>query len=322
MVKCKRVETKDKKAIEGFLKENLSKFANQFYYNPLIGKNAIVEYKLKEVMENLRAGVGFCVRSNSALEALGVITRSKWDSNILDREVGKLTLFIPLLGKETNPFLQKIYLEAERMGMDILFTRISMEQRSLLQLILAEGAILTDVLLTFYKNFNKEKLLRKASLSDKSNLIFEEGKTAHEAELRKITASAYRHSHYFNDPKIPLEKAEAIYQEWVGNSLEGFADYVIIVRSKEKIVGYITLRIKNLNEKAFGIIDLIAVEENYRGRGVGKMLVTEGIKKICNRIDSLYVGTQISNMPALRLYEGLGFKAIFSEATLHIWLRT
>lgn len=320
MLRYERVRTEDEDAIEVFVRENLRKFARQFYYNPIISEKAIVKYKLKEVMEKLQRGVGFCARNKSTLKALGIITHSKWDSEILGKRVGKLTFYISSLGNETKPFLQKSYLEARRMKIDVLFTRINMEQRDVLQLLLAEGAILSDVLLTFYKNFYKKKLLQKVSLLDKLDLIFEEGKTAHEVELRKITASAYKHSHYFNDPNIPLKKAEAIYQKWVSNSLDGFADYVIIVRLKRKIVGYITLRIKNLDEKAFGIIDLIAVEENYRGRGIGKMLVIEGIKKICNKIGTLYVSTQISNMPGLRLYEGLGFKVILSEATLHIWL--
>ena len=321
MLTYERVGIEDEDAIEVFVKENIRKIASQFYYNPLISEKAIIRHKLKEVREKLQSGAGFCSRNKSTLKALGIINHSKWDSEILGKRVGKLTLYLLSLRNETKPFLQKSYLEAKKMKVDVLFTRINMEQRDALQAMLAEGAILSDVLLTFYKNFYKEELLQKASLLDKSDIIFEEGKTAREAELRKITASAYKHSHYFNDPKIPLEKAEAIYQEWISNSLAGFADYVIIARLHEEIVGYITLRIKNLDEKAVGIIDLIAVKENYRGRGIGKMLVIEGIKKICNKIDTLYVSTQISNIPALRLYEGLGFKGILSEATLHIWLR-
>lgn len=320
MVRYERVGMDDKDAIEVFVRDNLRKFARQFYYNPLISEKAIVKYKLKEVMEKLQRGVGFCARNKSTLKALGIITHSKWDSEILGKRVGKLTLYISSLGNETKPFLQKSYLEAERIKVDVLFTRIDMEQRDVLQLILAEGAILSGALLTFYKNFYKGELLQKASLLDKSDLIFEEGKTAHEAELRKITTSAYKHSHYFNDPNIPLEKAEAIYQEWISNSLKGFADYIIIARLKGEIAGYITLRIKNIDEREVGIIDLIAVKENHRGRGIGKMLVMKGIETIFNRVDGLYVSTQISNIPALRLYEGLGFKVILSKATFHIWL--
>jgi dTDP-4-amino-4,6-dideoxy-D-galactose acyltransferase len=321
MLTYEKLRMTEQDAIEVFVRENIRKIASQFYYNPFISEKAIITHKLKEVMEKVQSGAGFCSRNKSTLKALGIINHSKWDSAILGENVGKLTLYLSSLN-ETELFLQKIYLEAKKMKVDVLFTRINMEQSDQLQAILAEGAILSDVLITFYKNFYKEELLQKASLLDKSDIIFEKGKTAFEAELRKITASAYKHSHYFNDPKIPLKKAEAIYQEWISNSIQGYADNVIIAKLKEKIVGYVTFRIESLDEKAFGVIDLIAVEKNYRGRGIGRMLVNEGIKKFCRRIDSLYVSTQISNIPALRLYEGLGFKAISSEATFHIWLRT
>lgn len=320
MLRYERVRTEDNDAIEVFVRDNLKKFARQLYYNPLINEKTIVKYQLNEVMEKLQQGVGFCVRSKSDLIALGIITPSEWDSHILGKKIGKLTLYISSLGNKTKPFLKKCFLEAEKTKVDAVFTRISMEEKDVLQLMLAEGAILGDLLLTFYKNLHKEDVLQKVSLVNKSDITFEEGKVTHEPCLRKITTSAYRYSHYFNDPNIPLKKAEAIYQEWISNSLKGYADYVIVARLKEKVVGYITIRIRNLDEKAIGVIDLIAVDENYRGQGIGKMLVWKGIEKVFNRVDSLYVSTQVSNIAALQLYQGLGFKAVLSEATLHIWL--
>jgi len=213
MLTYERLRMKDQDAIEVFVRENIRKMASQFYYNPLISEKALIPYKLEEMMEKLQSGVGFCSRNKSTLKALGIINHSKWDSEILGKNVYKLTLYFSSLRNGTGTLFQKICLEAKKMKVDVLFTRINMEQSDELQAILANGAILSDVLLTFYKNFCKEEILQKASLLDKSGIMFEEGKTAFEAELRKITTSAYKHSHYFNDPKISFQKAEAIYQD-------------------------------------------------------------------------------------------------------------
>ena len=72
----------------------------------------------------------------------------------------------------------------------------------------------------------------------------------------------------------------------------------------------------------YGIIDLVGVSEDYRGKGIGSLLVSKALKWFSNYTNSVYVGTQAANIPAIRLYEKMGFHQVFSEATLHLWLST
>jgi hypothetical protein len=46
----------------------------------------------------------------------------------------------------------------------------------------------------------------------------------------------------------------------------------------------------------------------------------EALKWFSSKVNSVYVGTQATNIPAVRLYETFGFKLVESEATFHIWV--
>ena len=322
MLRYERIDMRDRNAIKAFIEANSTRFARQFFRNSLSEEKVVAEHMFTEMIEKLRSGVAFCARTKSELKALAIITRSEWDSEILEKKIGKLVVYSLLSREETDSFFQRIYPKVAQMNLDAIFVRVDIEQMDLVQSLLRKSAILGDVLVTLGKNLCKGEQIARKDIVGRSDLIFENGTPAHEEKLTKITASSYQYSHYFNDLNISLARAEKIYQEWIKNSLHGFADIVVIAKLKEEVVGYITLRLNMLGERAFGTIDLIAVEERLRGQGIGRMLVTEGIGRVQTRSSYLYVSTQVSNLPALRLYQDLGFEPLLSEATLHIWTKS
>lgn len=323
MLTYRKAELKERQAIEDFVKGNLRKFARRFYVNPIFQEKAIAEYIVKDILEKMQNGTALWACNGTAMKGLSIVSESDWDSEILGKNVGKLGLYTILSPAETGHFLKETCSKLAQTELDVLFGRVQIEtaKRSL-RAILADNAILGDLLVTLGKNICGEESSPEVETARRSDLVFENGKATDEEQLKKITASAYKQSHYFNDPNIPLDKAEAVYQKWISSSLRGFADSVIVARANEKTVGYITLRTENLGQRAFGIIDLIAVREGYRGQGIAKMLIAEEIRQFHDRIETLYVKTQVSNLPALRLYYKLGFEPILREATFHVWLKT
>lgn len=81
-----------------------------------------------------------------------------------------------------------------------------------------------------------------------------------------------------------------------------------------------------------GYIAMLAVDENYRKRGIGSTLVRRAIQEmIAGNADEVVLETEITNKPALQLYEALGFvrdKRLFryylngvDALRLKLWLR-
>lgn len=81
-----------------------------------------------------------------------------------------------------------------------------------------------------------------------------------------------------------------------------------------------------------GYIAMLAVDKNYRKNGIGSTLVRRAIQEmISGDADEVVLETEITNKPALRLYEALGFvrdKRLFryylngvDALRLKLWLR-
>ncbi|XP_076326077.1 N-alpha-acetyltransferase 30-like [Tachypleus tridentatus] len=81
-----------------------------------------------------------------------------------------------------------------------------------------------------------------------------------------------------------------------------------------------------------GYIAMLAVDENYRKQRIGSNLVLKAIRAmLADEADEVVLETEITNKPALRLYENLGFvrdKRLFryylngvDALRLKLWLR-
>ena len=84
-----------------------------------------------------------------------------------------------------------------------------------------------------------------------------------------------------------------------------------------EIQGFILFSI----DKDSGTLELVKVNERYRGEGVCSQL----IKKIENyllseNVTDAHVGTQVNNIAAINLYHKLGYREISRTSVYHWWL--
>lgn len=137
------------------------------------------------------------------------------------------------------------------------------------------------------------------------------------SSMHSFTRKAYTDSRFFKDLNFDRIKCEKLYEKWIyrdfdkGNILGFFPD------EKEIVKGYITFTMESLDVARIG---LIAVENHYRGRGVGSQLLNKTIatsKKL--NAKKLSVVTQATNTSALRLYEKAGFRINDVKFWFHKW---
>ena len=127
-----------------------------------------------------------------------------------------------------------------------------------------------------------------------------------------IAGSAFSLSRFHRDQLVPPGRADALKAAWAGNYFDGARGNGMVVAEIGDAVAGFLLYIKT--ETAM-IIDLIAVDEVRRGRGLGAALVAAAA------LDSgsarLVTGTQAVNVPAVRFYENLGFRLDGVSHILH-----
>ena len=81
----------------------------------------------------------------------------------------------------------------------------------------------------------------------------------------------------------------------------------LVALDEDKVVGYVGAQIVPDEADMMNL----AVDENYRRNGIGKALVKQLLKRLQERaVRSLTLEVRVSNLPAVSLYEGLGFKTV------------
>lgn len=137
-------------------------------------------------------------------------------------------------------------------------------------------------------------------------------------EFEKLAIQSGHRSRFFVDPSFPKEAAIALYSSWIRNSLNGISAKVVLAKSSEgRIQGMITLSEQDRSAQ----IGLFAVDEAYRGKGYGTLLLRASdliaLTWGCNRIR---VVTQKTNESACAIYERTGFSVDKIEFIYHVWL--
>lgn len=127
-------------------------------------------------------------------------------------------------------------------------------------------------------------------------------------QIAKLLSSFGRYS----QDKYLKKNSDRIYQQWVYNSFfKKYADDFVIVRHKEKLIGFCTIKIQNKDIR----INLIGVNKNYQGKGIGKMLLVNLFKKYPKR--TFYAGTNSQNTNAINFYIKNGFVFDSHEVVFH-----
>ena len=166
---------------------------------------------------------------------------------------------------------------------------------------------LVDKKVTYTKEIIDQKVSPKIMYYDKK---FPEPK------LISLAIESGIYSRFNVDERMGREKFEALYRQWIVKSVaKEIADEVLVYKINDEIAGFVTVG-KKSNRADIGII---AVDNKYRGRGVGKALMLGAESLYKNKFNYIQVVTQKDNLPACKLYESCGYTRESLEYFYHIW---
>jgi len=133
-----------------------------------------------------------------------------------------------------------------------------------------------------------------------------------EESVAAIAERSFVFDRFHADP-LTSSAAGAVKREWARNFFRGERGaWMVVARQRAGVVGFLQL----LRGEGHVAIDLIAVRDQARGNGLAEAMVAFASAN-CGPLDRVEVGTQVSNVPSLRLYEKLGFRIEGSKYVLH-----
>ncbi|QCX39132.1 GNAT family N-acetyltransferase [Aureibaculum algae] len=170
---------------------------------------------------------------------------------------------------------------------------------------------LIDEKVTYFKRVNE------ASYYEKN--IIEYGLEYPTEQMLDLAVQSGKYSRFNYDKRIAKKKFEELYKKWIINSVNlSIAKNTLVYKVNDSILGMLTLSEKN----GKGDIGIVAVDEEYRGKGIGKTLLNAAEKwTYDNNYTKIQVVTQGFNIPACKLYENRGFLKDKTEFVYHCWLK-
>ena len=131
--------------------------------------------------------------------------------------------------------------------------------------------------------------------------------------VERIAENGFSYSRFHMDPMIPKAAADRIKRAWAGNYFEGRrGDHMIVSEIDGEIAGFLQVLIDGDNM----IIDLVAVDSRFRGRGLARDMISYAESTIPG-INRLTVGTQASNVRSLHAYVGNKFQFMAATYVFH-----
>lgn len=143
----------------------------------------------------------------------------------------------------------------------------------------------------------------------------ETARPEHYAALLDVAGSCFRTSRFHLDPAIDDELANRVKREWIRSYVEGRRGVELLAALVDgSPAGFLAV----LEQDGLRTIDLVGVSLSHQGRGVGTALVAAFIARHGLSARELRVGTQIANVPSLRLYARAGFSIASASYVLHL----
>lgn len=188
-----------------------------------------------------------------------------------------------------------------------IYTKLPASALNYVEFVEKEGFHLIDTNVVLEKNYSANYIY-----NNNCELRFA---TSHdEAGAVNLAQDSFTYSRFHLDNNFSKKLADHIKAEWVRNYFKGVrGEWMVLACIDTRIVGFLQLT-SNKNDTL--VIDLIAVDPNYRRLGIANDMIAFAETKLTQFIYNR-VGTQIANVPSLKLYHRMGFSIVSSSYVFH-----
>ena len=234
----------------------------------------------------------------------------EWDSAFFKKKIFRITHLLLSdsrgRGDVAKSLIRSVLSICKRQGASYIFTSVEASQFVSHRALINNGFIVVDSRVTLriarrrialeLRKPSKEFIVRRVQISDKK-------------DIETISADSFVYSRFYSDPFFKKDDADKLHRVWIRNIGEDLKKNVFVAQVQSKAKGFITCH----RDGSRGIIELVAVNSEMRGKGIGKALLSKVLEWAYAEGIDVEVTTQIYNYPALNLYVESGFRIIRSE---------
>ena len=234
-----------------------------------------------------------------------ICTYLDWDSQFFDLRIARLNR-----RRLDEASLKETLSWCRANHIDCLYFLADSDDARTCRLAERNGFFQTDVRMTFERALSENDLI--SSPREAVRLAREEDFSA----LRAIARAGHRDTRFYFDEHFERTKCDLLYETWIANSFNGFAQAVLVAEVDGKAVGYITCHLRGQEAK----IGIVGVATGRQGAGLGTKLVQHFLSwSVRQGARRATVVTQGRNVAAQRLYQRNGFVTASFQLWYHRW---
>lgn len=274
-------------------------------------------YFIEELESYIKTNNPYCINNT---KGLATVEKREFDTTILAMNSARINYFLSTNLNDISvkqDLISQIDQLCFKEKIQYVTTRFSMKEINTIQLLESNGFITTDNLITFSLDTKDIKNLQYLE-KDYDIDILDKNNPEHVDKIKEISKISFINDRFHNDPLISNEIANQIYYEWMENSCKNDHETIVTALNKnDNPLGFVICQTSNILNLKIGTIVLIAVDNKQRKRNIGYNMLIKSLKRFKDsNIDVVQVGTQLSNIPAQRLYLKMGFKPVSTTTTL------
>jgi GNAT superfamily N-acetyltransferase len=246
---------------------------------------------------------------------IGEIVEDAYNTQVFKKVMGNLIIHQGLYQIDQETWSELID-SAKSLGYEHLAVKVDTGLKMMIHQLQKNGFLLMDTLVTYIFDFSKKQLEPMEHQS-----IIRSANPEDEIELKRIAYHAFKIDRFHSDPSLNPQLADHYYEQWINNSMNGFADRVVVSELNNKAVGFTTCNLPKANApQKIGTLVLSAVSDESRGKGVYTSMIHEGVRWLKDSANFVKVGTQIDNYPVQKTWTKMGFSLVSSQYVFHLSL--
>tara|TARA_B100001971_G_C18157281_1_gene519301 strand:+ start:113 stop:1024 length:912 start_codon:yes stop_codon:yes gene_type:complete len=278
------------------------------YLSAITATNKDVALSIKEQKRNIFFN-GFFIHSNNVPKAIINYGISNWDTKFFGMKCSWIDLIDISNDCVVIRDLLELYSEFEtKNNIEFSVAKINRNQVKVIDELKIIGYKIIEETTTYYYSSlnqpiaNDDRNIRVAEKSDLEN-------------LKRIVIQT-DNTRFHNDKIFSKKKVDEFRKTWIINLFSDHEKKVYVYTIHDNVVGFVTVESNNKGNKE-GVLKLIAVDNKYRGKGIGTSLVKTALKWFNNNCRISFITTQTSNYPSNKMYQKSGCKVAYKLVTLH-----
>jgi ribosomal protein S18 acetylase RimI-like enzyme len=215
-----------------------------------------------------------------------------------------------------SDILSQIIPWADENGVKFVSVKVSGPDPVVCQALEQVGFYLTDCLVSLSRTNDREMI--RTTMPDAVTFT---GDIGEPAETARYFRELFFDGRFHNDARLNKKQADDLWEQAIKNQLANGSNQKLLMKVDSIPSGLAIFRpVVAHNPSGVGSLFVMGLTPGCRGRGLGKVLLTEAMARLAGQYSELEVETSTYNYPAVRVYQFCGFQPRQIKLSLH-WRR-